>query len=142
MQCDVISILCRAHYVVCGGAQISQTSVPESGTTCLGHAGAVIAEGQDCTSRHPLKHALMLAIDAAAARDRQLWPMKSKDANTAGASNSKHPQADREAARPDSSIAVGDVSAPGIVCIFTWCMAHSHISLIMLLNKALPLKHV
>ena len=39
-------------------------------------AGTVIAEGQDNTSRHPLQHAVMVAIEAAAARDRRLWPAK------------------------------------------------------------------
>ena len=42
-------------------------------------AGTVIAEGQDKTHQHPLGHAIMVAIEAAAARDRQLWPIKSKD---------------------------------------------------------------
>ena len=59
----------------------------------------------------------MVAIDAAAARDRRLWPVKSNDASTAGVSNSNCPQAETEVASPDSSIAVSDVSAPGNVCI-------------------------
>ena len=46
-----------------------------------------------------------------------IWPVKSKDANTAGLSKAKRPQADTMAASPESSIAVGDVSAPGHVCI-------------------------
>lgn len=83
---------------------------------CHGHAGEVIADGQDCTSRHPLKHALMVAIDAAAARDRRLWPSKSQDAGSAGVSKSNHAQADTEAANANSSIAVSDVHAPGDVC--------------------------
>lgn len=61
----------------------------------------------------------MVAIDAAAARDRRLWPVKSKDTTTAGVSKLNRPQADTEAASPDSSIAVADVCAPGDVCIYT-----------------------
>lgn len=37
-------------------------------------SGEVIAEGQDGTKQHPLRHAIMAAIDAAAERDRRLWP--------------------------------------------------------------------
>ena len=48
-------------------------------------AGEVIAEGQDGTSQHPLSHALMVAIDAAAARDRRLWPNTSQTTPNASA---------------------------------------------------------
>lgn len=48
-------------------------------------AGEVIAEGQDSTSQHPLSHALMVAIDAAAARDRHLWPNNSQTRPNASA---------------------------------------------------------
>ena len=61
----------------------------------------------------------MVAIDAAAARDRRLWPVKSKDIHTAGECKSKRPQMDREAASPDSSIADSDVSASGVACIYS-----------------------
>ncbi|KAL3137330.1 hypothetical protein ABBQ32_006865 [Trebouxia sp. C0010 RCD-2024] len=67
--------------------------------------GEVIAEGQDCTSRHPLKHALMVAIDAAAARDRQLWPTKGDDAATAGIGRPSCSQTDMQAAVPNSTTA-------------------------------------
>ena len=40
----------------------------------VGAAGAVVAEGKDCTHSHPLQHAVMVAIEAAAERDRRLWP--------------------------------------------------------------------
>lgn len=46
-------------------------------TSCQSSAGTVVGEGQDCTSKHPLQHAVMVAIEAAAARDRRLWPSKS-----------------------------------------------------------------
>lgn len=39
--------------------------------------GRIIAQGMDATrapARHPLRHAVMVAIEAAAARDRALWP--------------------------------------------------------------------
>jgi len=36
--------------------------------------GAVIAEGLDDTQTHPLRHAIMVAIEAAAERDCRLWP--------------------------------------------------------------------
>ena len=82
------------------------------------HAGEVIADGQDCTSRHPLRHALMVAIDAAAARDRRLWPIKSKDASTAGMSQFGCPQADTAAVGPDNGTAGSDASsAQGDVCV-------------------------
>lgn len=42
--------------------------------TCCLSVGEVIAEGQDGTRQHPLRHAIMAAIDAAAERDRRLWP--------------------------------------------------------------------
>lgn len=87
-------------------------------STSLCMAGEVIAGGQDGTSRHPLKHALMVAIDNAAARDRNLWPIKSKDADTAGMSRLNRLQADTEAANPDSSTAAaGETSTPGAACI-------------------------
>lgn len=41
--------------------------------------GKTIAEGQDGTKQHPLRHAIMAAIDAAAARDRRLWPSTGTD---------------------------------------------------------------
>ncbi len=46
-------------------------------------AGEVIAEGQDETFHHPLGHAIMVAIDAAAARDRRVWPIKGNEADAA-----------------------------------------------------------
>lgn len=52
---------------------------------CIVVAGEVIAEGQDGTSQHPLSHALMVAIDAAAARDRRLWPNNSQTTSNASA---------------------------------------------------------
>ncbi len=42
--------------------------------TCCVIVGEVIAASQDGTQQHPLRHAIMAAIDAAAARDRWLWP--------------------------------------------------------------------
>ncbi|KAL0032683.1 hypothetical protein WJX79_002789 [Trebouxia sp. C0005] len=42
-------------------------------------SGKTIAEGQDGTKQHPLRHAIMAAIDAAAARDRRLWPSTGTD---------------------------------------------------------------
>ena len=99
-----------------GFARVHRYSNLEPDRHCHGHAGEVIADGQDCTSRHPLKHALMVAIDAAAARDRRLWPSKSQDADSAGVNKSNHAQADTEAANANSSIAVSDVHAPGDVC--------------------------
>ena len=54
-------------------------------------AGEVIAEGKDCTSRHPLHHAIMVAIELAAARDRQLWPSRSTAAHNAGSVTTKAP---------------------------------------------------
>ncbi len=42
-------------------------------TFCL-IVGEVTVEGRDSTNQHPLRHAIMAAIDAAAERDRRLWP--------------------------------------------------------------------
>lgn len=65
----------------------------------------------------------MVAIDNAAARDRKLWPIKSKDTNTAGMSKSNRSQADTGAASPDSSTAaIDETSVPGDVCI---CVAET-----------------
>ena len=47
---------------------------------CCNSSGEVIAEGCDGSSEHPLHHALMVAIGAAAARDRRLWPLKTNQA--------------------------------------------------------------
>ncbi len=41
---------------------------------------AVVAEGCDCRHAHPLHHAAMVAIEAAAARDLTLWPPDSAGA--------------------------------------------------------------
>lgn len=46
-------------------------------------ADSVLAEGRDCTSKHPLQHPIMVAIEAAAARDRRLWPSQSAGATGA-----------------------------------------------------------
>lgn len=46
-------------------------------------AGRVVAEGRDCTTKHPLQHPIMVAIEAAAARDRRLWPSRSAGATDA-----------------------------------------------------------
>lgn len=56
----------------------------------VGAAGTVVAEGQDRTQHHPLGHAIMVAIEAAAARDRQLWPVESPSIGSSelGLSNS------------------------------------------------------
>ena len=43
----------------------------------------MIAEGQDVTKQHPLRHAIMAAIDAAAERDRRLWPIPSSQTQEA-----------------------------------------------------------
>ena len=40
----------------------------------LPSAGDVIVEATDQTHRHPLQHAVIAAVDAAARRDLQLWP--------------------------------------------------------------------
>ncbi|KIZ03932.1 hypothetical protein MNEG_4032 [Monoraphidium neglectum] len=37
--------------------------------------GEVIAEASDCTALHPLRHAVMEAVAAAAERDLRLWPV-------------------------------------------------------------------
>eukprot|EP00775_Hariotina_reticulata_P004711 gene4711-4961_t len=36
--------------------------------------GQVLAQAADCSEQHPLDHAAMMAIEAVAARDRELWP--------------------------------------------------------------------
>ena len=55
--------------------------------TCCLCVGEVIAEGQDGTKQHPLRHAIMAAIDAAAARDRRLWPMTSSQTQETSAAH-------------------------------------------------------
>jgi tRNA-specific adenosine deaminase 3 len=37
-------------------------------------SNCVLAQAVDCSERHPLDHAAMVAVEAVAARDRQLWP--------------------------------------------------------------------
>ncbi|KAL0046100.1 hypothetical protein WJX82_002447 [Trebouxia sp. C0006] len=50
-------------------------------------SGEVIAEAQDNTKQHPLRHAIMAAIDAAAARDRRLWPLTSSQTQETSAAH-------------------------------------------------------
>jgi len=68
--------------------------------TCCLFVGEVIAEAQDNTKQHPLRHAIMAAIDAAAARDRRLWPMTS--------SQTQETSAAHEPSLPSHSIASDD----------------------------------
>ena len=42
--------------------------------------GKVIAEGRDGRQQHPLHHAAIVAIGAAAERDRRLWPLNDSGA--------------------------------------------------------------
>ncbi|GBF88464.1 hypothetical protein Rsub_01177 [Raphidocelis subcapitata] len=50
-----------------GGANVCVIVDPAS--------GEVIAEGADCGGQHPLRHAAMEAVTAAAERDLRLWPV-------------------------------------------------------------------
>lgn len=51
----------------CGGASNASVLVDPS-------VGCVVASGWDCSSCHPLRHAVMVAVEAEAARNRALWP--------------------------------------------------------------------
>ena len=66
--------------------------------------GEVIVEGQDGANQNPLGHAIMAAIDAAAARDRQLWPSTGTHTKEISAALS----ASRESSLPSHSIASED----------------------------------
>jgi len=75
--------------------------------TCCLFVGEVIAEGQDGTKQHPLRHAIMAVIDAAAARDRRLWPMTSRRTQEASAAM----PATHDPSLPSHSIASDDDAA-------------------------------
>ena len=67
----------------------------------------VIAEGQDGTKQHPLRHAIMATIDAAAARDRRLWPSTgTQTKETSAALSAAH-----ESCLPSHSTASDDAAA-------------------------------
>ena len=55
--------------------------------------GSVVGTGRDDTRHHPLLHAVMAAIESAAARDRRLWPSPTEPCapETAAASSSPRP---------------------------------------------------
>ena len=82
------------HLTACRAEQASSSSrggrahAPSTCTSCVHNAalivdpatGQVIARGLDGTrgrNRHPLRHAVMAAVDAAAKRDVALWPEQS-----------------------------------------------------------------
>ncbi|DBA98649.1 hypothetical protein WJX77_010540 [Trebouxia sp. C0004] len=71
-------------------------------------SGEVIAEGQDGTKQHPLRHAIMAAIDAAAERDRRLWPMTSS--RTQEASAARDPSLPSHGTASDNDAAESDLS--------------------------------
>ena len=52
-------------------------------------AGVVIAEGQDGTHQHPVSHAILVAVEAAAARDRRLWPTSSSQSQDCGMASAR-----------------------------------------------------
>ncbi len=84
---------------------------------CCLFEGEVIAEGQDGTKQHPLRHAIMAAIDAAAERDRRLWPLTSRQTQETSAAH--EPSLPSHSIAPDNDAMVSDL--PGAQNVIVCC---------------------
>ena len=73
---------CAAACIVPWAALTSKLQAGNSSTTGMvsSCAGELIVEATDQTHRHPLQHAVIAAVDAAARRDLQLWPAQQASA--------------------------------------------------------------